>query len=142
MPRKVAKPETSISQRTLFTMRCAAGSRGFSSSPDGLDMPPTNERKETVVAAAADAGARLDRVLAARIEGLSRTRLKALILDGAVTIGGRTIRDPEHRVNAADAILVSVPEADDPEPQGENIPLNIVYEDDDLIVIDKPKDLV
>jgi 23S rRNA pseudouridine1911/1915/1917 synthase len=100
------------------------------------------ERKETVIATPDDSGARLDRVLAARIEGLSRTRLKALILDGAVTIGGRTILDPEHRVNAADTIEVNVPAAEDPQPQGENIPLNIVYEDDDLIVIDKPRDLV
>jgi 23S rRNA pseudouridine1911/1915/1917 synthase len=105
-------------------------------------MSHTHERKETVIALAEDAGARLDRVLAARIEGLSRTRLKALILDGAVTIGGRTIRDPEHRVNAADEIAVGVPAADDPEPQGENIPLNIVYEDTDVIVIDKQKGLV
>src|SRR4051812_35288941 len=142
MPRNVATPDSSISQRTLSTIRCAAGSRGLSSSPDALDMSDTHERIETVVTAAEDAGARLDRVLAARIEGLSRTRLKALILDGAVTIGGRTIRDPEHRVNAADAISVAVPEADDPEPKGENIPLNIVYEDDDLVVIDKPAGLV
>ncbi len=105
-------------------------------------MSPTHERKETVIAGSEDAGARLDRVLAARIEGLSRTRLKALILGGAVTVGGRTIRDPEHRVNAADELVVAVPAADDPEPQGENIPLTIVYEDGDLIVIDKPKDLV
>jgi 23S rRNA pseudouridine1911/1915/1917 synthase len=105
-------------------------------------MSVTHERKETVIAAAEDAGARLDRVLAARIEGLSRTRLKALILDGAVTIGGRTIRDPEHRVNAIDEIMVTVPAADDPEPKGEHIPLAIVHEDNDLIVIDKPKDLV
>jgi len=105
-------------------------------------MSPTNERKETVIATPEDAGARLDRVLAVRIEGLSRTRLKALILDGAVTIGGRTICDPEHRVNAADEIHVGVPAADDPEPMAENIPLNIVYEDADLIVIDKPRDLV
>jgi 23S rRNA pseudouridine1911/1915/1917 synthase len=100
------------------------------------------ERIETVIAAAEDAGARLDRVLAARIEGLSRTRLKALILDGAVTIGGRTVLDPEHRVNAGDEIEVNVPAADDPVPQGENIPLTIVYEDDDIIVIDKPAGLV
>ncbi len=105
-------------------------------------MAKTYERKETVIATPEDSGARLDRVLAARIEGLSRTRLKALILDGAVTIGGRTIRDPEHRVNAADAIEVNVPEAEDPAPKGETIPLNIVYEDADLIVIDKPADLV
>ena len=105
-------------------------------------MPPTNERKETVIATPEDSGARLDRVLAMRIEGLSRTRLKALILDGAVTIGGRTIRDPEHRVNAAERIEVDVPAPDDPAPQAESIPLDIVYEDDDLIVIDKPSGLV
>ena len=51
---------------------------------------------ETVVVADAEAGTRIDRVLAARTS-LSRTRLKALILDGAVTIGPRTIRDPGHR---------------------------------------------
>jgi len=105
-------------------------------------MPPTHKRKETVIATPLDAGARLDRVLAARIEGLSRTRLKALILEGAVTIGGRTIRDPEHRVNAADTIDVGVPSSEEPEPKAENIPLTIVYEDDDLIVIDKPRGLV
>jgi 23S rRNA pseudouridine1911/1915/1917 synthase len=84
---------------------------------------------------------RLDRVLAART-GLSRTRLKALILDGAATVGGRTIRDPGYRVNAGETVAVAVPEPEAPEPEGENIPLNIVYEDDEIIVIDKPAGLV
>ena len=88
--------------------------------------------------AAADNGARLDRVLAARIAGLSRTRLKALILGGAVTVGGRTIRDPGQRVNAGDQVAVAIPPAGEAEPQGEAIPLAVVYEDADLIVIDKP----
>ena len=92
--------------------------------------------------AAEQSGDRLDRVLAAAIEDLSRTRLKALILDGAVTIGGRTILDPGHRVNAGDAISVTVPPAEEPEPQGEAIPLKVVYEDSELIVIDKPAGLV
>lgn len=105
-------------------------------------MQVTGERIETVTVADGDAGARLDRVLATAIEGLSRTRLKALILEGAVAIGGRTIRDPGQRVNAGDSITVNVPPAEDPEPQGEAIPLDIVYEDDDLIVIDKPAGLV
>jgi 23S rRNA pseudouridine1911/1915/1917 synthase len=105
-------------------------------------MAVTQERSETVLIAADEAGERLDRVLAARIEGLSRSRLKTLILDGQVAIGGRTIRDPGYRVNAAEAILVAVPPPEDAQPQAEAIALNVVFEDDDIIVIDKPRGLV
>jgi 23S rRNA pseudouridine1911/1915/1917 synthase len=112
---------------------------------------------ETVAVGPGEAGERLDRVLAARLgaarsgaeqedageaPALSRTRLKALILAGEVAIGGRTIRDPGHRVNAGDEIAVKLPPAEEPAPKGEAIPLNIVHEDDDLIVIDKPAGLV
>jgi 23S rRNA pseudouridine1911/1915/1917 synthase len=89
-----------------------------------------------------EAGGRLDRVLAAHITELSRSRLKTLIEAGAVAIDGRTIRDPSHRVNSAEAITVEVPEAAPAKPAAEAIPLNVVYEDDDIIVIDKPKGLV
>ncbi len=105
-------------------------------------MNVTHGRSEKVVIAESEAGERLDRVLATRIEDLSRSRLKALILDGAVAIGGRTIRDPGHRVNSGDAIEVTVPPPEPAQPQAENIPLNVVFEDDDLIVIDKPRGLV
>ncbi|MDT3684233.1 MAG: RluA family pseudouridine synthase [Pseudorhodoplanes sp.] len=105
-------------------------------------MSVTQEQIETVVVADAESGDRLDRLLAQRLAALSRTRLKALILDGAVTIGGRTILDPGHRVNAGEKIEVTVPPPEEPEPKPENIPLNIVYEDDQLIVIDKPSGLV
>jgi len=92
---------------------------------------------------AADAdGVRLDRALAAAVGGLSRSRLKTLILAGRVTVGGRTICDPGHRVNAGDTVAVAVPEAEPAEPQGEDIPLAVVYEDDDIVVIDKPRGLV
>jgi 23S rRNA pseudouridine1911/1915/1917 synthase len=90
---------------------------------------------------AKEAGGRIDRVLSERSE-LSRTRLKGLILDGAVTLGGRTILDPSHRVNAGDLLVVNVPEPEAAEPTGEDIPLNIVFEDAELIVIDKPAGLV
>ena len=86
-------------------------------------------------------GERLDRMLA-QASDLSRSRLKNLILEGAVTVGQRTIRDPGHRVNAGDAIIVTIPPDAPAEPQGENIPLSVVHEDDSLIVIDKPKGLV
>jgi 23S rRNA pseudouridine1911/1915/1917 synthase len=101
-----------------------------------------DRRRETVVVADAEAGERLDRVLAARIADLSRTRLKALILAGEVTVGGATIRDPGHRVNAGDAIVVTLPPPEPAEPEAEAIPLAVVYEDDDIIVIDKPAGLV
>jgi 23S rRNA pseudouridine1911/1915/1917 synthase len=103
---------------------------------------PLQTQIETLTIAAEDDGARLDRVLAARIPALSRSRLKALILDGRVTIGGVTIRDPGHRVNSGDVVAVDVPEPAPGVPAGENIPLNIVFEDGALIVIDKPKGLV
>jgi len=95
-----------------------------------------------ISASAEDKGARLDRFLADRISELSRTRLKALILEGEVEVSGRTVRDPEYRVNAGDEIMLAVPEAEPAKPAGEKIPLNIVYEDKDVIVLDKPAGLV
>jgi 23S rRNA pseudouridine1911/1915/1917 synthase len=138
---KVVAPEISISHLTLATMLAAAGSRGLSSSSaNGLLMK--QGRREEFVAADADAGDRLDRLLAARIADLSRTRVKSLILAGEVSIGGRTIRDPGHRVNANETVAIVIPEPEPAVPQGEDIALNIVYEDDEIIVIDKPKGLV
>jgi 23S rRNA pseudouridine1911/1915/1917 synthase len=96
---------------------------------------------ETIDVAAEQSGQRLDRVLAGS-SALSRTRLKGLILDGAVTIGARTIRDPGYRVNAGETVTVAVPQPEPAEPGGESIPLNIVFEDDEIIVIDKPAGLV
>src|SRR5580704_13705030 len=99
-------------------------------------------RLDSVTVAEEEAGGRLDRVLAAHVTALSRTRLKALVLAGRVAIGGRTIRDPGHRVNAGDRLTVVVPPPEAAAPQAETIPLAIVHEDDDLIIIDKPKGLV
>jgi 23S rRNA pseudouridine1911/1915/1917 synthase len=118
-------------------------------APDEIpeDMTPDATGKDaptvhTATTGADEAGQRLDRVLAARLDGLSRSRLKTLILAGHVAISGRTIRDPGHCVNAGDAVSVVVPQAQPAEPQPENIPLTIVYEDDDIVVIDKPRGLV
>jgi 23S rRNA pseudouridine1911/1915/1917 synthase len=102
----------------------------------------TESATETVTVGDDDAGGRLDRVLAARIPALSRSRLKALILDGQVTIAARTVLDPAASVNSGDTITVTLPPPEPAKPEGEDIPLDIVYEDDALIVIDKPKGLV
>ncbi len=90
----------------------------------------------------ADAGTRLDRVLAAHCAELSRSRLKTLIVEGRVAIGDRVIRDPAYHAPAGETITIDVPEAVAAAPEGEAIPLDVVYEDDDLIVINKPRGLV
>jgi 23S rRNA pseudouridine1911/1915/1917 synthase len=104
------------------------------------------ERLEVTVEGG-EGSARLDRVLAAQLSELSRSRLKALILAGQVSIGKAgagtaPVRDPAYHVTAGDTIIIDVPEATEATPQGEDIALDIVYEDDDIIVINKPPGLV
>src|SRR4029079_11217624 len=152
---RVVTPEISISHRTLATIRAASGSSGWSSSANGLLMDVTHARSETLVVAAGEAGERLDRVLAARVAELSRSRHKALILAGRVAIDGATIRDPRHRVHAGGTIAphlsrvhaggtiaLDLPPVQDVEIKAENIPLSVVFEDNELIVLDKPAGLV
>jgi 23S rRNA pseudouridine1911/1915/1917 synthase len=108
-----------------------------------LQQNSTHGAQRLTVTVAGDEGStRLDRVLALRVAELSRSRLKALILAGQVSIKGAPIRDPAYHVAAGDTITIEVPEAAAAEPAGEDIALDIVYEDDDIIVIDKPKGLV
>src|SRR4051794_7821591 len=89
-----------------------------------------------------EGSSRLDRVLAVRRPELSRSRLKALILAGSVGLKNAPIRDPAYHVAAGDTITIDVPEAVPAEPAGEDIALDIVYEDGDIIVINKPRGLV
>jgi 23S rRNA pseudouridine1911/1915/1917 synthase len=102
----------------------------------------TDNATESVTITAAETGERVDRVLAARLATLSRSRLKALILAGQVKIAARTIRDPATAVKSGDVVTVTLPPPEPAAPKGETIPLKIVYEDDSIIVIDKPKGLV
>jgi 23S rRNA pseudouridine1911/1915/1917 synthase len=96
----------------------------------------------SIVVADGEAGERLDRVLARHVAEFSRSRLKALIEDGAVAVDGHTIRDPNHRVNSGAKLALKVPPPLAASPAPEAIPLKVVYEDADIIVIDKPKNLV
>ena len=107
-------------------------------------MQGTSHKGETlkVIVAGDEASTRLDRVLAQHSPNLSRSRLKALILAGHVTVKGAAVRDPAYHVAKGDTITIDVPEAAPAKPTGEAIALAIVYEDDDIIVIDKPAGLV
>ena len=95
-----------------------------------------------LIVGAEDAGERLDRFLAKSLPDHSRTRLKALILEGCVILNGKVAGDPGARVGEGAAIAITLPAPVDPEPKGEAIPLTIVYEDEDVIVINKPAGLV
>jgi 23S rRNA pseudouridine1911/1915/1917 synthase len=89
-----------------------------------------------------EAGERLDTFLARRASGFSRSRIKALIKEGAVSRGGEVAGDPNGRVTAGEEIALAVPAPAPARPQPEPIPLAIAYEDEDIIVIDKPAGLV
>ncbi|MEQ8825034.1 MAG: RluA family pseudouridine synthase [Filomicrobium sp.] len=101
-----------------------------------------NEISCEVTAEEKDAGERIDRWLAGQFPEFSRSRIQALIKAGAVSTSGGTIGDVKERVKPGCTYLMVAPEATDPEPQGEDISLNVVFEDDQLIVIDKPAGLV
>jgi 23S rRNA pseudouridine1911/1915/1917 synthase len=88
------------------------------------------------------AGWRLDRALAAAVPTLSRERLKALIRSGAVEAGGKAVRDPATKVRGEEALRVAVPEPTPAHNQPQDIPLNIIFEDEHLLVVDKPAGLV
>lgn len=82
---------------------------------------------------------RLDRFLVDALPELSRSRLKRLIEAGQVSAGGATIAEPSYRVKPGQTIDLTVPPAiDDGQPEPESVPLTVVYEDEDVIVVDKP----
>ena len=88
------------------------------------------------------AGWRLDRFLAAALPDFSRSRLQQLLEGATVFLGERTIKDANHRVKPGETYTVSVPPTAPAIPQGQDIPLEVIYEDKDLIVINKPAGLV
>ena len=90
----------------------------------------------------AQAGWRLDRALAAAIPTLSRERLKALIRNGAVEKAGAPVRDPATKVRGNEQLLLAVPEPTAAHNEPQDISLKVVFEDEHLLVVDKPAGLV
>jgi 23S rRNA pseudouridine1911/1915/1917 synthase len=106
----------------------------------------SNDRREAF-ADESHAGWRLDRFLAQSLPDFSRSRLQQLLEGGAVSLVAPhqqviTIKDANHRVKPGDAFTLVVPPVAPAIPQGEDIPLTVIHEDKDLIVIDKPAGLV
>lgn len=89
-----------------------------------------------------DEGLRIDQFLAARPEaGLTRSRARRLIDEGRVTAGGRAVK-ASHKVAAGEAVRLTVPAPEPLRLTGEDIPLDVVHEDADLLVINKPRGMV
>lgn len=89
-----------------------------------------------------EASMRLDAFLAHQDDRHSRSRYKALILSDQVMINGKTCREPKYRISIEQEISVTVPPAEAAEPEAENIPLTIVHEDNQLIVVNKAAGMV
>ena len=91
-----------------------------------------------LTAEASEAGERTDRFIAARIAEVSRSRIKALIKEGALACDGVPLTDPNASVVAGAEYRLEVPAPRPATPQPEDIPLDILFEDADLIILNKP----
>lgn len=87
-------------------------------------------------------GMRLDRAVASLFPDYSRTRLQGLIDAGECLVNNQICKTPSRKMEMGDVVILSLPPLVDADPQPENIPLDIVYEDDDLLVINKPVGMV
>ncbi len=113
-----------------------------------LESQEKNEEQSTsgnqlfvVETGAGDRGRRLDQLLAAALPALSRSRLKTLILEGRVACAGAVISEPSRRVKPGERFDVVVPAAVPAEPRAQAMPLEILFEDAELVVIVKPAGL-
>ncbi|MGL5353868.1 MAG: RluA family pseudouridine synthase, partial [Clostridium sp.] len=86
-------------------------------------------------------GERIDKYISNAIEGKSRTFLKGLIDDGSITVNGKVLKS-NYKVETGDEIVVAMPEPMMLNVEPENINLDIVYEDEDIVVINKPKGMI
>lgn len=106
-------------------------------------LAPSGEEPTNLIAGSDDIKKRLDAyVSSAMPPHVSRSRIKALIKAGNVSVNGVANREPNYRLKLDDKISLQVPEPDEPEPQPEDIPIDVLYEDDHLIVINKAPGMV
>ncbi|RIJ23585.1 RluA family pseudouridine synthase [Henriciella barbarensis] len=92
----------------------------------------------TATATDTDKGTRLDRFLSEALPELSRSRAKALIKEGAVSLGGRPADDPKAGVSPGETYTLEMPDPVPATPEPEDIPLDILFEDEHLILVNKP----
>ena len=94
-----------------------------------------------LIAEPEDKGTRIDKYLSQELEDVSRSRIQKLLDDGDITVDDKCVKS-NYKLNGTEHITITIPELIVPQILPENIPLNIIYEDDDVILIDKPKGMV
>jgi 23S rRNA pseudouridine1911/1915/1917 synthase len=104
-------------------------------------MSAASEEVLTFDVAEEEAGARLDAFLASRVEGVSRSTLKRAIEDGDVLVGGRAAK-PSLKLKGGERVEVELPPPPPSEVEPEEIPLDILHEDEEVVVVNKPAGLV
>lgn len=87
------------------------------------------------------AGERIDKFLSESVPDLSRSYIQKLIKDGQVTVNNKIVKS-NYKMNAGDLLLMEEPELQEPDIIAEDIPLDILYEDSDLLIVNKPKGMV
>jgi len=110
-------------------------------SPSSDEDPGLLDGQTVLDLAVQESGERLDRWLASRLPDRSRSEIQRWISEGRISVQG-TLEKASHKLAAGDAVVVRVPAAKPYEIEAEPIPLEIIYEDDDLFVIDKPAGIV
>jgi 23S rRNA pseudouridine1911/1915/1917 synthase len=115
-------------------------------SDDEVVVPPLRKRRESgttkrLSVSESDSGERLDQFVGAHVPDLSRSRAKKLILDGFITVNDEAAK-PSKVVSAGDKVVVQIPVLEEAVPEPEPIPLEVVYEDAHLLVVDKPAGMV
>jgi 23S rRNA pseudouridine1911/1915/1917 synthase len=103
-------------------------------------MEDSNELSFNILAE--DEGQRIDKYLAGKIEDVSRTRIKNLIQGNSIFVDGKIISDPSYKIKEGDSVSLTMPEPEEFYPKPENIPLDIIYEDNDILVLNKQVGLV
>ncbi len=101
------------------------------------DMPDMEELSLT----AGRSGERIDRFLSEELESLSRSYIQKLVKDGSVLVNGKPVK-ANYKISQDDIVQVSIPDPEEPDILPEDIPLDILYEDDDVLIVNKPKGMV
>jgi 23S rRNA pseudouridine1911/1915/1917 synthase len=106
------------------------------------EAPPSGARRIEIILGESAEGRRLDRALALAVPELSRVRIQALLAEGRITRDGVAIADASARAKPGQRLTIDIPAPIPAYPAAQDIPLTIVFEDEEMLVIDKPAGLV
>lgn len=114
----------------------------LSETNSGTEIESASENIVFAIKPENGAGERIDKFLSDNMPEVTRSRIKKLIVDGNVCISGTSVTKANYKLKAGEQITVEIPEPDDVQIIAEDIPIEIVYEDSDMLVVSKPQGMV